>query len=120
MIVIGTIPGLKFDQTLLTVKAGSKVKITFKNSDDMLHNFVIAKPGTADSVGSRALKLGLKGESMSFVPTSADVLFHTKLLHPKESETIYFIAPKKPGQYPYVCTYPGHYLVMRGMLKVTP
>jgi len=119
-IVIGTIPGLKFDQTVLTVKAGSKIKITFKNSDDMLHNFVITKPNTADSVGSRALRLGLKGESMNFVPTSADVLFNTKLLHPKEMESIYFIAPTKPGQYPYVCTYPGHYLVMRGVLKVTP
>ena len=27
-------------------------------------------------------------------------------------------APDKPGEYPYVCTYPGHYLVMRGVLKV--
>ncbi|MDR3715965.1 MAG: plastocyanin/azurin family copper-binding protein [Puia sp.] len=117
-LVIGTKPGLKFDQETLTVKAGAKVKLTFKNSDDMLHNFVITRPGTADKVGQLAVTLGLNGEKMSFVPSSQDVLFHTRLLHPKESDTIYFIAPDKPGQYVYICSYPGHYMVMRGVLKV--
>ncbi len=57
---------------------------------------------------------------MSFIPSSPDVLFHPMLLHPKESDTIYFTAPAKAGLYPYICSYPGHYLVMKGILKVTP
>ena len=57
-------------------------------------------------------------QKFNFIPKSADVLFHTMLLHPNESDTIYFIAPEKPGEYVYICTYPGHYLVMRGILKV--
>lgn len=114
-----TKPGLKFDQETITVKAGAKVRLTFRNSDDMLHNFVITKPGAGNTVGEMAVKMGLKGERLSFIPNSNNVLYHTILLHPKEKDTIYFTAPEKPGDYPYICTYPGHYLVMRGILKVT-
>lgn len=118
-ISLTTKPGLKFDQETIAVKAGAKVRLTFRNSDDMLHNFVITKPGTANAVGELAVKMGLKGERLSFIPNSSNVLYHTILLHPKEKDTIYFIAPEKPGDYPYICTYPGHYMVMRGILKVT-
>jgi azurin/glucose/arabinose dehydrogenase len=118
-IVIGTKPGLKFDVETITVKAGSRVKLLFNNNDDMLHNLVITQPGAADKVGEAATKLGLNGEKSGFVPASADVLFHTRLLGPTEKETIYFTAPTQPGDYQYVCTYPGHYVVMRGVLRVT-
>jgi azurin/glucose/arabinose dehydrogenase len=118
-VTIGTKPGLKFNIDKITVKAGAKVKLLFNNNDDMLHNFVLLKPGTADKVGEAATKLGLGGEKMSYVPNTSDVLFHTKLLGPTEKEAIYFTAPDKPGQYPFICTYPGHYLVMRGILVVT-
>jgi uncharacterized cupredoxin-like copper-binding protein/glucose/arabinose dehydrogenase len=120
IIVIGTKPGLKFDTQTITVMAGAKVKLTFRNNDDMLHNFVLTRPGAADKVGEAAVKMGLNGERMNFVPDMPDVLFNTILLHPNESDTIYFTAPAKAGQYIYVCTYPGHYLVMRGVLKVIP
>ena len=116
---IGTKPGLKFDIETITVKAGMKVKIVFNNNDDMLHNLVITKPETADNVGLLATKMGLDGERLNYIPKSSDVLFHTRILHPKESDTIYFIAPAKPGDYMYICTFPGHYMVMRGVLKVT-
>jgi azurin len=119
-VVIGTKPGLKFDLGTITVRAGAKVKLTFRNNDDMLHNFVITRPGAGDKVGAAALALGLDGERQSFVPFLPEVLFHTALLHPKESDTIYFTAPEKAGDYMYVCTYPGHYLVMRGIFKVIP
>ncbi len=118
-IVLGTLPGLKFDAETITVKTGAKIKLVFNNDDDMLHNMVITKPGAADKIGEAATKLGLNGEKQGYVPNSADVLFHTKLLGPTEKETIYFVAPSKPGEYQYVCTFPGHYLVMRGVLKVT-
>ena len=118
-IVIGTKPGLKFDVETITVKAGAKVKLLFNNNDDMLHNLVITRPGAADKVGEAATKLGLNGEKLGFVPSMADVLFHTRLLGPTEKEAIYFTAPTQPGDYQYVCTYPGHYVVMRGVLRVT-
>ncbi len=117
-IVMQTKPGLKFDQEMITVRAGAKIKLTFKNNDDMLHNIVFTKPGAGDKVGELAVKMGLKGERLNFIPSSPDILFHTILLHPKEHDTIYFTAPQKAGEYPYICTYPGHYLIMKGILKV--
>lgn len=118
-LTMGTKPGLKFDQATLTVKAGEHIRLVFNNNDDMMHNIVITRPGTANTVGEAATKLGLAGERVSYVPDTQDVLFHTRLLGPTESETIYFTAPLQPGQYPYVCTFPGHYLAMRGILVVT-
>jgi azurin len=116
--IIGTKPGLKFDTELLTVKQGAKVKLTLRNDDDMLHNLVITKPGSGDKVGEAAVKLGLNGERMHFIPPSSEVLYHTILLRPQETDTIYFVAPDKPGNYTFICSYPGHYVLMRGVLKV--
>jgi azurin len=100
------------------VKAGSKVRLIFNNNDDMTHNVVIVAPGAADDVGNQSLTLGLKGPEMNYVPATAKVLYHTALLQPNSSESIYFLAPSKPGEYPFICSYPGHASVMRGVLVV--
>jgi azurin len=115
---IKTKPGLKFDMPMYEIKAGSKIRLVFNNNDDMMHNVVGVMPGTADEVAELAIKLGLKGSQMNYVPKSSNVLFNTALLQPHSSESIYFIAPTKPGEYTFMCTYPGHGSVMRGMLKV--
>lgn len=115
---LGTKPGLKFDVSLFEVKAGAKVRMIFNNNDDMTHNVVLVVPGAAEEVGNLALQLGLKGSEMNYVPNSTKVLFHTKLLPPDEIESIYFVAPTTPGEYPFICSYPGHASVMRGILKV--
>lgn len=117
-LTIGTKPGLKFDTDQLEVKAGSRVKLVFNNNDDMLHNCVITKPGMATPVGEAALKLDLNGPKMSYVPNSPNVLFHTNILQPESAETIYFVAPTEPGDYQFVCTFPGHYSLMQGTLRV--
>ena len=117
-ITLGTKPGLKFSEELIQVKAGSKVQVTFNNDDDMLHNFVVVLPGTAVQVGESAMKLGLQGEEKSWIPETPKVLFHTKILQPHTSETIYFIAPDKPGDYTFVCTIPGHFYSMTGIFRV--
>lgn len=85
----------------------------------MLHNTVIVKPETADPVGKSAMTLGLKGEEMEYVPDTDDVLFYTSVIQPGSSENIYFTVPDEPGTYQYVCTFPGHYITMRGTLVVT-
>jgi azurin len=119
VITLGTKPGLMFDTDKIEVKAGSKIKWVFNNNDDMTHNCVIVKPNTANDVGILALDLGLKGETVSYVPKSVNVLFHTGLLQPNSSETIYFVAPAEEGEYQFVCTYPGHFNVMQGVLRVS-
>lgn len=117
-IIIATRPGLIFDQTKITVKAGSKIKLTFSNNDDMLHNIVLVKPGKADEVGNEAVNMGLEGPKIHYVPKSDNVIAHTKLVTPGTSETIYFECPKVPDNYVLVCTYPGHYASMQCALVV--
>lgn len=116
-IQIATDPALKFDLESFQVYEGAKVKITFTNDDDMLHNLVVTNPGTYDEVGKAAMELGLEGPEKGYVPESNDVLFNTCILQPETSQSIYFIAPKA-GDYDYVCTFPGHYASMNGTMKV--
>lgn len=118
-LTVGTLPGLKFDVAELEVKAGSKVQLVFENNDDMLHNFVITKPGDAiDKVSKMAEGLGLDGADLNYVPDTEMVLFHTGIIQPESTESIFFEAPTEPGEYRFVCTFPGHSYVMRGKLIV--
>jgi len=117
-ILLGTLPGMKFDTPLLTVAAGSNVRLVFRNSDDMLHNFVLCAPGRGEAVGAAALALGLEGPAKSYVPESADVLYHTALIQPEASDTIFFTAPTAPGDYEFICSFPGHAATMKGILRV--
>ncbi|WP_199535490.1 plastocyanin/azurin family copper-binding protein [Rhodohalobacter sp. SW132] len=115
---LGTKPGLQFDMETIEVNSGSKIRLEFINDDDMQHNVVIVQPGTADEVGEEAMLLGLQGPEMQYVPDNDNVLFYTAILRPGMSESIYFTAPDIPGEYTYVCTFPGHHIVMRGRLIV--
>ena len=119
VIVLGTKPGLKYDVASVQVKAGSKIKLVFNNNDDMTHNVVIVEPNAAKEIGDIAFNMGLEGSKQHFIPNSSKVLHHTNLIQPQGSEAIYFIAPSKPGDYIYLCTYPGHAMVMQGIMKVT-
>jgi azurin len=55
---------------------------------------------------------------MNYVPKTPKVLFHTRLVPPATTESIYFVAPLKSGDYTYLCTVPGHSQIMRGVLRV--
>jgi azurin len=112
------VEGLKFSLPSFDVKPGARVKLDFANTSDMLHNLVIVRPGAGTKVGEAALKLGLDGQKLDYVPKTDDVLFNTSLLEPQKVESIYFVAPTAPGEYQYVCTFPGHYVTMQGTMRV--
>ena len=116
-ITVGTEPGLQYDLKSFEVREGDRVELVFNNNDDMMHNLVVVEPNTADQVGTLAMNLGLDGPQQGYVPEVDEVLFHTCILQPGSSETIYFTAPA-PGEYTYVCTFPGHSRVMRGKMIV--
>jgi len=118
VVELSTKPGLQYNRDIITVKAGSKIAFTFNNNDDMAHNVVIAEPETADVVGEAAMNLGLGASAMEFVPRMDEVLFHTSMLEPGQIETIYIKVPVTPGDYPFICTFPGHHISMRGVLRV--
>ena len=117
-IQLGTTPGMRFDKTELEAKPGQRIRLVFNNYDDMQHNFVLGKPGSADKIGEAAARLGINGNKMSYVPENGLVLFHSKILEPGTSESIWLEVPPFEGNYDFVCTMPGHYMLMRGQLKV--
>lgn len=119
-VVMGTKPGLKYDIEELVLERGEKIEMIFNNNDDMLHNLVITQKGSesVDKVADLALRLGLDGADMNYVPDSDLVLVHTGILEPGSSEKIYFQVPREPGEYWIVCTFPGHSQTMRVKLIV--
>ena len=113
---------MKYDLKTFTVKAGSTIEVVFKNVDFMQHNLLILQKGSLDKVGAAADKLAQdpKGASLQYVPKMPEVLFHTSLVNPEGSETLRFKVPATAGNYPYICSFPGHWRIMNGVMKVVP
>lgn len=118
-ISIKAIPGLQYDVVRFQVKPEETVKLTFTNTDEMGHNMLITQPGTRLDVVNAALALAEKGPEMDYIPESSKVLWAIPVIYPGEEKTITFTAPKTPGAYPYVCTFPGHGFIMYGVMYVT-
>ncbi|MGH7171078.1 MAG: DUF7133 domain-containing protein, partial [Gemmataceae bacterium] len=118
---LSTVPDqMLFDKERLVVKAGKPVEIVFENNDLMPHNFVVTQPGSLEAIGMLAETTATQPGALErgYVPKSDKILLKGKLLQPRNSEKLSWTAPKKPGVYPYVCTYPGHWRRMYGALYV--
>ncbi len=114
--------GMEYDIKTFTVKAGQKIKITFENSHPVPqpHNIVFCKPGTKDKVMMAAMQMAASPDGMTkgYIPEGEDIFAHTKLIQPTQTEVLEFSAPAEAGQYPYLCTFPGHGLLMNGVMTV--
>ena len=114
---------MQFDLKSFEVKAGEKVELTFKNVGKipkiaMGHNLVVLKKGiSAVAFGQKAMGAGANATNALPDSVKGDTIAATKLLGPDETETISFTAPET-GDYEYVCTFPGHFALMRGTMKV--
>ena len=113
---------MKYDISEFVVEAGKPVEIHFVNDDFMQHNLLITTPGSLEKVGQAADKMAMEadGAEKQYVPDMPEVLNFTRLLNPEESATLRFIAPAEPGEYPFICTFPGHWRLMNGVMKVVP
>lgn len=115
---------MKFSVTEIRAQAGEKLRVTFKNvgrmpKQAMGHNWMLLVPMSDSEV--LALAQGAAARAPEYVPADATkVLVHTKLLGPNESDTVEFTVPVTPGEYPFVCTFPGHAALMKGKLIVAP
>jgi putative heme-binding domain-containing protein len=109
-----------YDRERLVVQAGKPFEVLFENTDVMPHNLVFVEPGALEEVGDLAEKTGNDPKAMQrqYVPPSRKVLKASTLLQPRQTERIAWTAPAKPGVYPYVCTFPGHWRRMHGALYV--
>lgn len=117
---------MMYDKTEFTVTEGQVVALTFKNVgmlpvEAMGHNVVILDKGTDISAFVAACMTGLTETPKRFIPKEKEltdkIIAHTKVLGPKQEETIAFKAPAA-GTYDYLCTFPGHFGVMKGKMIV--
>ncbi len=112
---------MKFNLTELKVVAGQEITLVLKNVGKMDktvmgHNLIILKSGT--DVADYAKK-AIAAKDTDYIPASesGSVIAHTKLTGGGETDTITFTAPEK-GTYQFICSFPGHYALMRGKLIV--
>lgn len=110
---------MRYSVTEINTTPGAPLKIHFENADDMPHNFVLCQAGTdVVAMCNRQLEKPEEAVKRNFLPEDPAIWMHSKVLNPHESEDLAFNAPEKPGDYPFVCTMPGHAMTMRGRLRI--
>ena len=121
---ITTTDAMKFSVTEINAKPGEKLSVTLINLGttpkfSMGHNWVLILPGIDMP---QFLQAAAEAVTTDYVPAGAQkarILSATRLLGPKERDTVTFTAPDTPGRYEFLCSFPGHYQVgMRGVLIV--
>lgn len=123
MIEITANDTMKYNLTRFEVSAGQEVKLTLTNLGTMPkvamgHNFVLLKMGADAKAYADA---AVMAAATDYLPAAlADkVIAHTKLLGPKQSDEITFTAPTETGEYPFLCSFPAHFLTgMKGVMVV--
>jgi putative heme-binding domain-containing protein len=121
VIRVATLPEqMSYDKDRVVVKAGKPFEIVFENTDMMPHNLVVTQPGALEKIGLLAESTAQEPGAFDrhYVPKAKEVLFSSKLLNPRETQKLSLTAPDKPGVYPIVCTYPGHFRRMYAALYV--
>ncbi len=121
VIVIKTVrEAMRYDRKEFTVTAGKSVELVLENPDAMQHNLVIGKPKSMDVIGAAADKMitAKDGAERNYVPAIAQVITATPLVNPDQTYRLIFTAPTQPGDYPFVCTFPGHWRIMNGVMRV--
>ena len=119
-IEVGVLPGLKFNTSRIEAKAGEKVIFVFPNDDSsgMVHNLAIITPGSTQTVLDAAVAMGADGLKKNFIPEIPELLASTPQVAQGMKYTLYFSVPEEPGNYHFICTYPGHGLIMQGIFAV--
>ena len=108
---------MMYDVKEFSVETGRLVSLQFVNKDLAPHNLLIVKPGKADEVSNLAISLAEDGPKKEWRPDTPLILWGSKMINQNQSDEIIFNAPD-PGIYPFICTYPGHSQMMRGIMKV--
>ena len=111
---------MKFDIERFDVAPGEDVEIVLVNADHMPHNLLITRPGTLEDVSLKAEAMASRPDAFQkhFVPDTPDVLHATPLINHEEIARLRFTAPAETGEYPFVCTFPGHWRTMNGVMDV--
>lgn len=114
---------MKYNLTRFEVKAGQEVTVSLTNMGNMPkaamgHNWVLLKKGS-DPKGF--VDGAVMAAATDYIPAAlADqVIVHTKILGPKQTDEVKFAAPTEPGEYVFLCTFPAHFAAgMTGVMVV--
>ena len=114
---------MKYDVTAIQASPGEDLKVTLANpgslpKESMAHNWVLLKAG-ADAAAFANAAVGAKDTGYLPAALQDEVIAHIDLVGPHQTAEVEFKAPTAPGDYPYLCTFPAHYLIgMHGILTV--
>ena len=118
LVVVTARNAMRYETTRIEAPEGATVRLVLDNeattSPSMLHNVVVLAPG-ADQARIGRAAAGLEDH----VPEDPDVLVATPMARPGGRTAVVFTMPPA-GEYPYICTYPGHFQMMQGVLVSTP
>jgi azurin len=114
---------MKYDVTKIEAKPGEQIKVQLTAVSsmpkaEMSHNFVLLAKNTP--IDAFVLEAAM-ARATDYIPPGKKsfVLAATKMAGGGETVEVTFAAPKEPGEYLYICTFPGHYLAgMKGVLVV--
>ncbi|HSJ01208.1 MAG TPA: PA14 domain-containing protein [Verrucomicrobium sp.] len=123
-VIIKTLPAqMRYDTERIIAEPGAKISITLDNADDLPHNVVVCQPKAGGNdkgmdVALAAWNLGEAGMTKQWIPENPRIIAHTPMVDPHQKGSLTFTAPEAEGEYPYVCTFPGHAMVMNGLITV--
>jgi azurin len=114
---------MKFNLATIEATPGEALRVELKNigkmpKQAMAHNFILVQPMPDTELNAIGIAASMAAPKYLPKDMSKVIAHTTKMLGPGESETIDFKAPTEPGEYPYICTFPGHFATMRGKLIV--
>ncbi len=111
---------MKYDRVEFRVMPGSQLRLKLVNDDEMPHNLVVTRPSGDKglALAQKAWALGEQGMAKQWIPEDARVVAATGMVAPHAEEVLAFQVPQEMGDYPFVCTFPGHAMVMNGVMRV--
>ncbi|PSQ94859.1 MAG: auracyanin [Bacteroidetes bacterium SW_11_64_17] len=113
---------MKYKEAEFAVPADTEIKLVFENtatSPSMQHNVLLLNEAPSQSIFKEVGQAGVKaGANEDYVPDHEAVLAATPISKPGETVSVTFTTPSEPGEYGYVCTYPGHWAMMQGTMIV--
>ncbi len=126
LVRIGCVPErMKYTVAQFAVLAGQPVKVVFVNPDATDHNLLFVRPGALEEVGLAANQMAKdpRNANSDFIPSEKRQLIieAAPMIGPNRKEQVHvlrFQAPTEAGIYPYVCTFPGHWVIMKGLMVV--
>lgn len=110
---------MQYNKTSFEVKAGKKITLTMKNigklpAKAMSHDVVVLKPGNDTKTFGKAVTQKGSLDKMDKSKLN-EIVAKTKMLGSGEKDEITFTLDE-PGEYPFLCTFPAHYITMHGTI----